>query len=93
MVLELHRNSPLWSSFTLPRRKWRSEKGAPPEFLIEPRWSHLLRGKSFSSEKSKAEVHSDGQNFLFNVKMNFKLKINVIRNYIELQIYPTKPSF
>jgi hypothetical protein len=38
-------------------------------------------------------VHPERRHFKkFKVKTNFKLKINVIRKYFELQIYPTKPS-
>jgi hypothetical protein len=41
----------------------------------------------------KPEAHPDRCFFKkFNVKTNFKLKINVIWQFCELQIIPTKPS-
>jgi hypothetical protein len=57
--------------------------------------SRILAGANCSQENPSDRnlgLSAYGGTSYFNVKTNFNLKINVIRKYFELQIYPTKPS-
>jgi hypothetical protein len=64
--------------------------------VLEPHWSTII----CSAENPAPEGNPWGLKHTrmeaifkkFNMKTNFKLNINVMRKYFELQIYPLKPS-
>jgi hypothetical protein len=67
-----------WSSLTLPPQKWRSGVGA------------ICSGENPAPERNPGlkRTRMDAIFKMFNLKMNLKLKINVIRKYFELQNHP-----